>query len=424
MEAYSAEKLTPSVTLHRWGDPRFKTMKLSVNLIVPLRQETAAIYGILPGIITRATREYPTYQSLNRRLSELYGASLGAGARKIGGHQVLTFSVGGIANRYAFDGDDMLRELSDLLFSALFDPLKDGEGLFPKEHFLQEQRQLLEMKDAEFSDKITYAHRRCDELLFAGQDAALDRYGSREEIAALDPQGLPDAWERLLREARAEVFVLGDCHPDRDALAHRFAGVGREAAVGPVPFRAPEEVVRVVDEQPVTQSKLSLGFRVDADPADHLLYRLMSAVLGGVPSSKLFRNVREKMSLCYYCSSSFTPAGRALFIESGVETGNLQRAEEEILRQLKDLQDGDLKEEELTSAKLALCNSCRSVGDSLGAVQNWYLGRIFLGSAESPEEACGKLMSCTREQVVEAARKLELGVVYSLRGKEAASHGA
>ena len=419
MESYSTRKLSPAVTLHQWRDARFKTMKLAVNFILPLREETVASYGILPGVITRATREYPTYQALNRRLSELYGATLSAGARKLGDTQCLVFSAGGIANRYAYDGDDMLRELSGVLLSALFDPLREEDGQFPTEHFRQEQRQLLEMKDAEFNDKIAYAHRRCEELLFAGQSAALDRYGSREQIAGLERETLPDAWRRMLSQARVEIFLLGDCDPAQEELTARFSGVGNPLPLEPVAFAAPREVRRVVDEQPVTQSKLGLGFRLDAPPEDHLLYRLMSAVLGGVPSSKLFQNVREKMGLCYYCSSSFSPGSRALYIESGVETGNLSRAEEEILRQVEDLRSGKLTEEELDSAKLALCNSCRSVGDSLGAVQNWYLGRLYVGTRESMEDACRQLMRYTKEQVIEAADRLRLGVSYSLRGKEA-----
>ncbi len=411
-------RVGPAAIFRSYTDPRFKTMKLSVNMLVPLTRKTAAVYGILPGIVTRATREYPNFAALNRKLSELYGASLQTSVRKMGGFQCLSVSAAGIASRYAFGGDDMFSQLSELLFSALFSPLKDESGFFPEEHFVQEQRQLLELKDAEYNDKITYAHQRCEELLFEGQDAGADRYGSREEIAALDWQVLSKEWDGLLSSARFEIFALGDCTPDPQAFEASFSKIGVPRALSPLPFEAPSSLRRVTEEQPVSQSKLSLAFRADAKPEEGYLFQLMSAVLGGVPSSKLFQNVREKMGLCYYCSSAYGPLSRSLFIESGVETENIEKAEREIYTQLGQLQAGALTEEELSSAKLALCNSFRSVGDSLNAVENWYLSQAFSPEEITPEQAAEQVMSYSAAQVAEAARRVHPAAAFCLKGRD------
>lgn len=412
-------RLSDAVTLKSYTDRRFKTMRLSVDLLLPLRRETAARYGILPGLVTRATREYPDFAALNRKLAELYGASLHTSVRKMGGFHCLTLAASGIASRYAFDGDDMMGELSALLFSALFSPLKDSGGAFPEEHFRQEQRQLLELKDAEFNDKVTYAHQRCEELLFDGQDAGADRYGSRVDIASLDRLGLSADWDEALSSARVVIFALGDCQPDPEMFRQRFSGIGRYRELTPLPFEEPMEVRRVTEEQPVSQSKLSLAFRVDAKPEERLLFQLVNAVLGGVPTSKLFQNVREKLGLCYYCSSAYSALSRTLFVDSGVETEDLDRTEQAIMTQLDALQKGDITEEELLSAKLALCNSFRSVGDSLGAVESWRLSGMFFGQdAVSPEEASAQVMTYTAQEVAVAAQRLKLATVYRLKGRE------
>lgn len=407
-----------SAMLKSYTDSRFKTMKISVNMLAPLSKKTAACYGILPGIVTRATREYPNFAALNRRLSELYGASLHTGVRKLGAFQCLTVAASGISSRYAFGGDDMFAELSNLLFSALFSPLTDGDGLFPAEHFEQERRQLLELKDSEFNDKITYAHQRCEQLLFEGREAGMDRYGSREDIAGLDRRQLSAAWQELLSSSRFEIFALGDCSPKPEVFQSRFAHIGTPRPLELLPFEKPTEVRRFTEEQPLTQSKLCLAFRVDSRPDERFLFQLVSAVLGGVPSSKLFQNVREKMGLCYYCSSVYSVLSRALYVESGVETENLDRAEYEIFRQLQELQEGNLTEDELLSAKLALCNSFRSIEDSLSAVETWYLGQAFSETAITPEQAAGLIMEYTAEQVVEAAGKIMPAVVYCLKGND------
>ncbi len=406
----------PGAAMNSLSDARFKTMRVSVNMLVPLTKETAAPYALLPSLVSRATRQYPDYTALNRRLSELYGATFSSCVRKFGEWQSVGLSAGGIASRYAFGGEDMLEELSRLLCSVLFSPLKDQEGLFPEEGFRQEKRQLLEMKDAEYNDKMTYAHQRCEEILFEGQRAGINRCGSREDIEALGREDLSELWEQLLRTARFEIFTLGDCAPDSAWFAERFGGAGSSQAPGRVAYAEPREVRCVTEEQPLSQSKLSMAFRLDAEPKERMLFQLMSAVFGGTPSSKLFQNVREKMSLCYYCSSSFAGASGALFVESGVETENLEKTQEAVLGQLKALQAGQVTEEELTFAKLALCNALHSVGDSLGAVENWYLSRVFDVPGQSPEQAVEELMGYTIEDVVEAAGRLRLDTVYWLKG--------
>ena len=174
----------------------------------------------------------------------------------------------------------------------------------------------------------------------------------------------------------------------------------------------------MTEEQPVTQSKLSLGFRMDTQRGERVLFQLMNAVLGGTASSKLFQNVREKESLCYYCSSGFSWSSCSLTIDSGVDTVNMDRTEEAIFQQIEAMQRGEVTEEELLYAKLALKNSMGSLQDSLHSVENWYLGRTFDLPGQTPEQAAELLMSYTVEDVVEAARRLEPAVVYRLKGGE------
>lgn len=416
MSEITSFPITEAVNLKGFIDSRFKTMKIAVDMFIPISGLTAAKYGILPSLVSRATKEYPDYTALSRRLGELYGASLDSGVRKMGAYQVLSLSVGGISSRYALEKEDMFRELSDLLFSVLFDPLRDVEGNFLLEHFEQEKRQLLELKDTEFNNKILYAHQRCEEVLFSGEPAGVDRYGSKEEIADLRLEELSTAWEELLKSSRYEIFVLGDCEPDPSVFQERFQGYGTPIQLNYLPCRPVAEVRRVTEELPLSQSKLSMGFRADFQPEERLTFQLMNAVLGGTPSSKLFRNVREKESLCYYCSSSFDAGGRALYVESGVETENLDRTEQAILHQLALLQAGEVTEEELHSAKMALRDAMRSVRDSLNAVENWCISRIFEPAFESPEVSAERLMKVTKEEVVSAANRVTPAAVFCLKG--------
>ena len=131
---------------------RFKTMRLTAIALLPLEKDTAADFALLTQVLSRSCEEYPDFTTLSKKLSALYGASLSAGVRKMGENLALTFSIAGIDDRYALDGDVVSRELSELLLKVMFEP-KFTDGVFDTEEVEQERRQLIDLADSEFNDK-------------------------------------------------------------------------------------------------------------------------------------------------------------------------------------------------------------------------------------------------------------------------------
>lgn len=405
------------VKLNCFTDDAFKTIRISVNMLLPMAKDTAALYGILPSVVTRATKEYPDYSALSSHLAGLYGSYLDSSVSKLGAYQVLSLSAGGIATQYAFDGENMVEELSKMLLGILFHPLRDENGLFPQENFHQEKRQLQEMFEAEYNDKIQYARQKCTELYFAGRPEGVHRYGSAEEVEALTLQQVSAAWGEMLEKARFEIFIMGNCNPDVASVQDLFGKLGTKAALTEtVPVTGETETF--TEEMPLSQSKLVMAFSADVREENKAAYRLMSAVFGGTPSAKLFVNVREKMGLCYYCASRMDNTAKFLMVESGVETENLEAAKAAVLEQLEELKRGNVTDEEILSAKLAVCNSSRSVNDSLNAAEGWYLSQALSPKLQTPEESVKVIMELTKEDIVDAANHITLKTVYTLKGRQ------
>ena len=149
-----------------------------------------------------------------------------------------------------------------------------------------------------------------------------------------------------------------------------------------------------------------------------MLKKKLSAVYGGTASSKLFLKVREKLSLCYYCSSSFDANTATLFVQSGVETQNLAKARAAILEQLDEIKKAAISVEEIQAAKLAMRHSYYSVQDSLSATEYWYLTQVFRDEVKTPEEAIESIENLTKDEVAAAANQLILNTVYTLKGNE------
>lgn len=402
-------------------DTKFKTMRISAHLIVPMSRQTAAENALLPFLLSRASREYPDFTKLGQRLAELYGASLNADVQKLGDLQMLSLSASGIADRYALEGEAISGELAKLLCSILFDPpLVDG--LFPEDGFEQEKRQTMELIDSEYSDKRTYARQRCEAIMCADEPYGVNRYGGKEDIARVERPALTAAWKRLLDTAKIELMVLGDCDPapvyEGFRAAFETLGSRKTADCTTKVVRSAEKVNTVTEKMDVAQGKLVMGFRTGTATPDEEVpaTRLMAALFGGTPNSKLFLNVREKLSLCYYCSASYNSMKGIMLVQSGVEVKNMERAKEEILRQLDEVKQGNFDESEVEAAKMSLCNSYRTLSDSLGGLENWYLSQTFASHSQQPEEAAAQINAVTRQEIIDAANRVTLDTVYCLVG--------
>ena len=245
----------------------------------------------------------------------------------MGDFQVLSLSANGISSRYAFGGEDMFAQLTGLLFDVLFDPLKDQEGLFPEEGFRQEQRQLLEMPGFRVQRQDGL---RPPALRGAAVPGAERRPGPVRLPGGCGSPGAPRRHRGVggaFAERQNRDFRPGRLRPGRGGVPRPVSPAwARHSPPACWPIRPLARPAASPRSSPCPQSKLSMAYLADYTPEERPLFRLMAAALGGVPSSKLFQNVREKMSLCYYCSTGMGAGNRAMFIESGVETANLERA--------------------------------------------------------------------------------------------------
>ena len=163
-----------------------------------------------------------------------------------------------------------------------------------------------------------------------------------------------------------------------------------------------------------------MGFEsaVNANDDDYVTMLLLTAILGGTPSSKLFLNVREKQSLCYYCLARHYRKKGYIIIESGVEGANLEKAKNAILNEVQELLKGNISDFEIEATKLAMMNGYRSITDTVSGIEGWYLTRILDDTIDTPEETAKKLQAVTKEQLCSIAKNIKLDTIYMLKNKD------
>jgi len=415
----------PGVQLCAVPAGRFKTSRLLLQMALPLRLgapgETAA-NALLPYLLHRSCAAYPRPRALENRLAELYGAKLSAYVQKQGEAQVLTVALTAIDDRFALGGEAVAQGCADLLLDLLFAPNLEG-GLFPEQSVALEKRLLVEQLESEEGNKWQYAANRMDALMCSREPYGLNPKGGKDAVAALAPGDVTRAWRNALDTAPMQFTLVADSDGQAvyDAIAARFAGQARNPVMPETLFvEAAGEEKFVREEQPIEQAKLFLGLRAGQKSLRDKLYPLwvMADLFGGGPYSKLFLNVREKMSLCYAVGAQFVRYKGLIVVRSGIDTEKAAEAQAAILDQLQLMRAGDFTGEELATSVRSLCDSIRTVADTPETLANWYSTGLVRGEHLSPEETCERISLVTREEVVAAAQGVTLDTIYLLAAKE------
>ena len=165
-----------------------------------------------------------------------------------------------------------------------------------------------------------------------------------------------------------------------------------------------------------TQGKVCLVYTtkrlLTEDERYHML--VASALYGGTASSRLFKNVREKQSLCYYCAAGFNGFTSSMSVDSGVEHHNTQRTIDAVQYELKNMIEGEITDEEISQTKLTIINSLKANYDGLHGLEAWYLNEAIRGTAFTPEMVMERVENVTADDIRNVLSLLNLNVVYTI----------
>lgn len=403
-------------------DDKLKTASAIVYIRLPLSEETVSYGSILPAVLSRGCEKIPETADFNIYLEKLFGASFSFNVSKRGAEQVIALRFKTLADRFAADGEKPFLDLLRLSGEVLFHPLIENGG-FRASYVEREKENLKQYIEGLVNDKRKYAKMRLISEMCKGEEYCISENGTIEQVDAITPSSLYEKYNYILDHAnisfyitdrfdKAEVLpVLESILKDRKA--------GSAAMQRPMIKDAPEAVRTVEESAPVTQGKLSIGFRTEITRTDDRFYAMMvfNSLFGGAPYSKLFTNVREKMSLAYYASSEFVSLKGLVLVNSGIEFRNFSLARDEIFAQLEELKKGNFTDADIESAKLDITDSLKGVCDYGEALAEFYSSLAACGVSDTPQTVSEKVMRVTKEDIIQAARTVRADTVYFLKGE-------
>lgn len=413
-------ELLPGITLRCFPDDRFKQGCLSLQLIRPMCREEAAVNALIPAVLLRGTVECPDLRDIILRLDDLYGASVGALVRRVGDYQTTGLHCSFIEDKYALDGDAVLEPMIRFLGELLLRPVLE-KGVFRKDYVESEKKNLIATIESQLNDKRAYANAQMLKRMCREDSFGIPRLGDAEEVAAIEAAEAYAHYRRILQQSRIEVFYVGSAKPETVAglLTPLFKEIDRDYVNLPAQtaFRdgGGSEHVETMD---VAQGKLCMGFVTPITLRDprFAAMQICNTVFGSGMISKLFMQIRERLSLCYDIGSGYHGTKGILTVSAGIDSDKDELVRREVMTQLEACVNEDITDEELEAAKQAILSSLRGTHDSPGAIESYYSTAALSGLAMTPAEYMCAVEQVTREQVAQAAATLQLHTVYFLKG--------
>ena len=416
-------QILPGVTLRVFRDTRFKQGCLSFQFVRNMDPAEAHLNALLPSVMLRATLPHPDMRSISQHLENLYGVTLGALVRRIGDYQTVGFYCSFMDDRFALENESVLAGVLAFLEETLTQsPLRDG-GFLP-DLTESEKKNLIATIESELNNKGAYAMGKLLKSMCRGDTFGLPRLGEKENVAKIDPRELYEHYLRVRRESPLEIFYVGS--GDSGEIARLLKSmvekwdrsyVNRKPQTG----FSPVEGRHFSESMDIAQGKLCMGFTTpitNRDP-EFPAMQVLNTLFGSGMTSKLFMNVREKMSLCYSVGSSYYGSKGIMTVSAGIDFEKETAAREEILRQLELCKSGQITDIELTAAKEAIRSSLRATHDTPGAIESYYATTALSGMPLNPAKYMEALDRLTREEVVAAANTITYHSSFFLKGVDA-----
>lgn len=422
IDARKTLEIGKNVELHLIKSKKFKTDLINVYYLRPLTMEEATKNALITRILDRGCAKYPTAQLLNQFLEERYGMALVSDVQKVGERHQVQLKVQ--FPRSPIIGEPLLEEGLSILNEMINRPLV-SDGGFDQAIFEMEKEQLKQEIESRINDKTTYAIDRCFDFMCANEPYRFYGYGDVDYLETVTNEELYQHYLNVINHSKMDIVAIGDFDFDKtELLIRQYFGHDKTDIV-----EVPEEVVNVpIDSVKYTeesfnvlQGKLVIGYRTYTDRFDPMYYplQLFNVIFGGMPSSKLFMNLREKESLCYFVGSKVDKLKGIMYIVSGIDFDKYDKAHALIDSEFEEMLKGNFTDEDISMARKSVVSSLRAIVDFPNSFSNFYYNQNMLNDPVDIEHFVSLFEAVTKEEIIEAGKRIKKDTIYFLKGGEA-----
>ncbi len=421
-------QINDSTELIAFKTEKFKTAILKLSMVAPMTTDPTdtAMFSLMINILRSGTEKYPEKEDLIKRLNDLCDASCSIGGYASGDNRILEISSEMLDERF-FADESILEGVMGVMNEMLLHPRTENDGVFRTEAIEREKKVISDKIKSEKNNSRDYATRKCREIMCKGEP-----YGQVTEIPELMAIKRDELWsfyKKFLSEAQITFSYVGALSGEivAEKIRRIFLGLplSQAAKLNPLVSHEVKKMKEITEKLNIKQGVWSIGFRTGTlfgDRDAHVM-AVFNNIFGGTFMSRLFKIIREKQSLCYYCSSDYVSTKALMYVSCGIETSNYERVRDEIFAQLKLLRENHVTGDELRVAKELAIKELREVNDYPAAIATFCYSRVIYKMDETLESLAAKIETVTAEDVMRIALKIEPDTVFFLKGTRVDEEG-
>lgn len=413
---------------HLIPSKKFKTISIELKLKTFIRKDTITKRAILPFVLRKGSKKYPSATLIQEKLDDLYGASLEIIGQKFGSYHVVSVQMEIPNEKFIENETAIVTDTLAFMKEIVFNPYTEN-GAFNEAIAKREKETIRKYLQSIKDDKMSYANYRLIDEMSEGEAYQVHSYGYEEDLDTINAKNLFAYYQQMVDNDQVDLFVVGDFDEKEMKESINLYLDGFRSAKTTPSIQPEMEVVKqishtqpkvVIEKDSVQQAKLHMGYRTNTafkDP-DFPAMLLCHTMLGGHPGSKLFVNVRERHSLAYYVASGLDFFSDKLFVFSGIAPEDYKKARKIIEQQLIEMQDGAFTSSELEEAKSLIISEHRSSLDNAGGIIDLLYQQEIGNKKRSVGELIPQIEQVHKEDVVRSANKIQPDTFYLLTSKE------
>lgn len=403
--------------IHLYKTDKFKQTTIKISLKEPIKKENITKRSLLYNVLFSSSKKYNSERKINIRKEELYSMNLQFLNNRIGNYLNTTLTIKSLDEKYTEKG--ILEQSISLLSDLLLDPLIEDNHFRKDKVDLYKEKMKTRLSTLK-EDAPLYAAIRAKEVY---DDSVLSYrvIGYIEDIDPLNEYNLYEYYKEMIKTNIIDFYVVGNIELEEiESYIDKYFSKLFNNSNNPDNY---ELNTKITNEKSYTetinneQSILIILSKLDKPTYYERYYvsSFLSYILGGGTSSKLFNIIREQESLCYYINSNYRMFDNVLSINSGIDNTNYKKAVELIKKIIKDIQNGNISEEEINNCKTLINNDFDAIDENAASIINYMIDVDTL-KLDELDKRREKINKVTKEEIVNLSKKIKIQNIYLLEG--------
>lgn len=403
--------------LHIINTNKFKTVSVRVNFKRPCVKNEITKRSFLSYLLLESSRNYKSRRMLEIETENLYNLKYSSYNTISGNYNVMTFEETFLNEKYTEKG--YIEKSISFLLELIFNP-DVYNNKFSKESFDLVKKLIKENIETVKERTSYYSNMRMYEEMDKKSILSYRSIGYLSDLNKINESNIYKYYLSILDSDIVDIFIIGDVDKNniRKIITKLFNinTIKKQSKSHILIHDRFRKQIKVVKEKmDIEQSKLVIGCKLNGLTEFERKYvmGMYSYILGGGVDSKLFKEVREKNSLCYSINSIYNGVFNILKISAGIDSKNFEKTVKIIKKQLKDLSLGKFTERDIKCAYMTYLSTFKEIMDNQDSLLTSYMSMEYL-NLDTFDVREKKLKKVTKDMIINVSKKIMIDTIYLL----------